>query len=41
MTPVVAKLHSELEERLRFEMLLADLSSRFVNVSPDAPAQPT
>ena len=29
------KPDSELKERLQFETLLADLSSRFVNVSPD------
>ena len=29
------KLHSDLAERLQFETLLADVSSRFVNVPPD------
>ena len=27
--------HTELEERLRFETLIADLSSKFVNLPPD------
>jgi hypothetical protein len=28
-------IHAELEERLRFETLLAEISSHFVNLSPD------
>ena len=32
MTPSSAQPHAELEDRLRFEMLLADLSSQFVNL---------
>jgi PAS domain S-box-containing protein len=35
MAPVITKLQAELEQRLRFETLLADISSRFVNVAPD------
>ena len=29
-------LHAELEERLRFEMLLTELSARFVNVTAES-----
>ena len=32
MSQETTNLHAELEERLRFETLLADLSSRFVNL---------
>jgi hypothetical protein len=32
MNPEAATLHAELEERLRFETLLADLSSKFINL---------
>jgi formate hydrogenlyase transcriptional activator len=35
VTQTEPKPDSELKERLQFETLLADLSSRFVNVSPD------
>jgi len=31
-----ADLHAELEERLRFEMLLTELSARFVGVTPES-----
>ena len=34
MTPKVAVLQSDLEARLRFESMLAELSSRFVNLEP-------
>ncbi len=34
MNPKTAVLHTDLENRLRFESLLADLSSRFVNLEP-------
>ena len=34
MTPKVAVLQSDLEARFRFESMLAELSSRFVNVEP-------
>jgi hypothetical protein len=33
MNPTQAELRAELEERLHFEILLADLSARFVSVS--------
>jgi formate hydrogenlyase transcriptional activator len=36
VTPKSATSASGLEERLRFESMLADLSSHFVNVAPDA-----
>jgi formate hydrogenlyase transcriptional activator len=36
MNSELDNLRSNLEEQLRFEMLLADLSARFVNVSADA-----
>jgi formate hydrogenlyase transcriptional activator len=36
MTPKVARLHADLQDRLRFEAMLADLSSRFVNLEPAA-----
>ena len=32
MSPEENTLHAELEERLRFETLIADLSSKFVNL---------
>ena len=32
MSPETTSLHAELEERLRFETLIADLSSKFVNL---------
>ena len=34
MSPETTNLRPELEERLRFEMLIADLSSKFVNLPP-------
>jgi len=34
MTAETAFSHADLDERLRFEMMLADLSSRFVNLEP-------
>ena len=34
MKPKTAVLHTDLEDRLRFESMLADLSSRFVNLQP-------
>jgi PAS domain S-box-containing protein len=34
MTPSPINPHAELEERLRFETLIADLSSKFVNLPP-------
>ena len=36
MNPKVAVLQPDLEDRLRFESMLADLSSRFVNLEPAA-----
>src|SRR5512140_3774177 len=35
MTEAQHKLQTRLEERLRFETLLADLSSRFINIPAD------
>jgi PAS domain S-box-containing protein len=35
MNAFSADLHAELEDRLRFETLLAELSARFVNLPPD------
>ena len=34
MTPKMAVSHADLEVRLSFETMLADLSSRFVNLEP-------
>jgi PAS domain S-box-containing protein len=34
MTPSLINAHVELEERLRFETLIADLSSKFINLPP-------
>ncbi|TVR61610.1 MAG: hypothetical protein EA420_11365, partial [Candidatus Competibacteraceae bacterium] len=35
MNAVDADLQAELEERLRFETVLAELSARFVNLPPE------
>jgi hypothetical protein len=35
MSPEKTNPHPELEERLRFETLIADLSSKFVNLPPN------
>ncbi len=36
MNPPPPDLHAELEERLRFEMLLTDLSARFISVTAES-----
>jgi hypothetical protein len=35
MQESIETMHNELEERLRFEALLAETSSRFINLSTD------